>query len=65
MLLWLESVLDRYSAGGRAEFALHKNDTRIAMYASSMWSPKADTRVRIVSFILPLSAVAQLHFRVK
>lgn len=52
-----------YSAGGRAEFALHKNDTRIAMYASSMWSPKADTRVRIVPFILPLSAGDSITFQ--
>lgn len=44
-----------YSAGGRAEFALHKNDERVAMYASSMWCPKADTRIRLVPFILPLS----------
>lgn len=44
-----------YSAGGRAEFALHKNDVRVAMYASSMWCPKADTRIRLVPFILPLS----------
>lgn len=52
-----------YSAGGRAEFALHKNDTRISMYASSMWSPKADTRVRIVPFILPLSAGDSITFQ--
>lgn len=44
-----------YSAGGRAEFALHKNGTRVSMYASSMWCPKPDTRVRLVPFILPLS----------
>lgn len=43
-----------YSAGGRAEFAIHINGNRLAMYASSMWSPKADTRVRIVPFIIPL-----------
>lgn len=43
-----------YSAGGRAEFAIHINGDRLAMYASSMWSPKADTRVRIVPFIIPL-----------
>ena len=52
-----------YSAGGRAEFALHKNDERIAMYASSMWSPKADTRVRLVPFILPLSAGDSISFQ--
>lgn len=44
-----------YSAGGRAEFAMHINDERLTMYASSMWCPKADTRIRIVPFILPLS----------
>lgn len=43
-----------YSAGGRAEFAIHINDNRLAMYASSMWSPHTDTRVRIVPFIIPL-----------
>lgn len=42
------------TAGGRAEFAIHINGNRLAMYASSMWSPKADTRVRIVPFIIPL-----------
>lgn len=52
-----------YSAGGRAEFAIHKNDTRIAMYASSMWSPKADNRVRLVPFILPLSAGDSISFQ--
>lgn len=52
-----------YSAGERAEFALHKNDERIAMYASSMWSPKADTRVRLVPFILPLSAGDSISFQ--
>lgn len=52
-----------YSAGGRAEFALHKNDERIAMYASSMWCPKADTRVRLVPFILPLSAGDSISFQ--
>ena len=52
-----------YSAGGRAEFALHKNDTRIAMYASSMWCPKADTRIRLVPFILSLSAGDSISFQ--
>ena len=52
-----------YSAGGRAEFAIHINDTRIAMYASSMWCPKADTRVRLVPFILPLNAGDSISFQ--
>lgn len=52
-----------YSAGGRAEFAIHINDKRIAMYASSMWCPKADTRVRLVPFILPLSAGDSISFQ--
>lgn len=51
------------SAGGRAEFAVHINDERIAMYASSMWCPKADTRVRLVPFILPLSAGDSISFQ--
>lgn len=51
------------SAGGRAEFALHKNDERIAMYASSMWCPKTDTRVRLVPFILQLSAGDSISFQ--
>ena len=52
-----------YSAGGRAEFAIHINDKRIAMYASSMWCPKADTRVRLVPFILPLSSGDSISFQ--
>ena len=52
-----------YSAGGRAEFALHKNDTRVSMYASSMWCPKADTRVRLVPFILSLSDGDSISFQ--
>ena len=52
-----------YSAGGRAEFAIHINDKRIAMYASSMWCPKADTRVRLVPFILSLSAGDSISFQ--
>ena len=52
-----------YSAGGRAEFVIHINDKRIAMYASSMWCPKADTRVRLVPFILPLSAGDSISFQ--
>lgn len=52
-----------YSAGGRAEFALHKNDERITMYASSMWCPKADTRIRLVPFILPLSVGDSISFQ--
>ena len=52
-----------YSAGGRAEFAIHINDERLAMYASSMWCPKADTRVRIVPFILPLSDGDSISFQ--
>lgn len=52
-----------YSAGGRAEFALHKNDERVAMYASSMWCPKADTRVRLVPFILPLNDGDSISFQ--
>lgn len=52
-----------YSAGGRAEFAIHINDKRCAMYASSMWSPKADTRVRIVPFILPLRDGDSISFQ--
>lgn len=51
------------SACVRAEFALHINDKRIAMYASSMWSPKADTRYRIVPFILPLSDGDSISFQ--
>lgn len=43
-----------YSAGGRAEFAIHINGNRLTMYASSMWCPRADTRIRIVPFIIPL-----------
>lgn len=52
-----------YSAGGRAEFAIHINDERIAMYASSMWCPKADNRIRLVPFILPLSAGDSISFQ--
>lgn len=52
-----------YSAGGRAEFAIHKNNTRIPMYASSMWSPKNDARVRLVPFILQLSAGDSISFQ--
>lgn len=52
-----------YSAGERAEFALHKNDERVAMYASSMWCPKADTRIRLVPFILPLSDGDSISFQ--
>lgn len=51
-----------YSAGGRAEFAMHINGERLAMYASSMWCPKADTRVRIVPFILPLNDGDSISF---
>lgn len=51
------------SAGGRAEFALHLNDTRVAMYASSMWCPRTDTRIRLVPFILPLSAGDSISFQ--
>ena len=54
-----------YSAGGRAEFAICINDKRIAMYASSMWCPKADTRVRLVPFILSLSAGDSISFQGK
>lgn len=52
-----------YSAGVRAEFAIHINDKRIAMYASSMWCPKADNIVRLVPFILPLSAGDSISFQ--
>lgn len=52
-----------YSAGGRAEFAIHINDERIAMYASSMWCPKADNRIRLVPFILPLNAGDSISFQ--
>lgn len=52
-----------YSAGGRAEFVIHINDERIAMYASSMWCPKADTRIRLVPFILPLSDGDSISFQ--
>lgn len=48
---------------GRAEFALHKNDQRIAMYASTMWSPRPDTRIRLVPFILQLSADDSISFQ--
>lgn len=54
-----------YSAGERAEFAIRINDKRLAAYASSMWSPKADTRIRIVPFILPLSAGDSISFQGK
>lgn len=52
-----------YSAGSRAEFAFYKNDSRIAMYASVMWSPKADTRTRIVPIIFPLNAGDKIQFK--
>lgn len=52
-----------YSAGGRAEFAIYINDKRIASYASSMWCPKADTRVRLVPFMLQLSAGNSISFQ--
>lgn len=54
-----------YSAGGRAEFALYKNDYRMAMYASAMWSPRADTRTRIVPIIFPLNAGDKIQFKGK
>lgn len=54
-----------YSAGGRAEFAFYKNDSRMAMYASTMWSPKADTRTRIVPIIFPLNAGDKIRFKGK
>lgn len=52
-----------HSAGGRAEFAIHINGKRFGRYASSMWSPKADTRVRIVPFILPLRDGDSISFQ--
>lgn len=54
-----------YSAGGRAEFALYKNDYRMPMYTSTMWSPKADTRTRIVPIIFPLNAGDKIQFKGK
>lgn len=33
------------------------------MYASTMWSPNADTRVRLVPFILPLSDGDSISFQ--
>ena len=33
------------------------------MYASSMWCPKADTRIRLVPFILPLSDGDSISFQ--
>ena len=33
------------------------------IYASSMWCPKADTRVRLVPFILQLSAGDSISFQ--
>nr|DAE42426.1 MAG TPA: YadA-like protein [Caudoviricetes sp.] len=51
------------TAGGRAEFAIHINGTRLAMYASSMWSPKVDTRVRLVPFILQLKEGDKITFQ--
>lgn len=54
-----------HSADGRAEFALYKNDYRMAMYASAMWSPRADTRTRIVPIIFPLNAGDKIQFKGK
>ena len=48
---------------GRAEFAIRINDKRIAMYASTMWSPRPDTRIRLVPFILQLSAGDSISFQ--
>ena len=52
-----------YTAGGRAEFAIHINDERLARYASSMWCPSAYTLFRIVPFILPLSDGDSISFQ--
>lgn len=51
------------TAGGRAEFAIHINGTRLAMYASSMWSPKADTRVRLVPIIVHFKEGDKITFQ--
>lgn len=54
-----------YSAGGRAEFAFYKNNSRTPSYASTMWSPKADSRTRIVPIIFPLNAGDKIQFKGK
>lgn len=54
-----------YSAGGRAQFDIYINDARISMYSCTLWSPKVDTRIRIIPYIMQLNANDRINFYAK